>query len=162
MVFSFDCESIGLHGETFSVGWVVVHNGYELTCGHFTVPRSYVLGDQSDREWVDNNVPVFVPTHKSIVSLREDFWALLQTFKGATILTDCPWPVEANFLTACVQQDPVNRKFTGPYPLVDLNSVLVARGLPQVQDRLPNELPVHNPICDARQTARIWSKLHVM
>jgi hypothetical protein len=45
----------------------------------------------------------------------------------------------------------------GPYPLVDVASVRLAAGLDPLgaYDRTAGELPVHNPLADARQSARL-------
>ena len=69
---------------------------------------------------------------------------------------DCCWPVEANFLAQCIA-DNKQRTGDGPYPLLDVSSFLVATGSDPLKQypRLPNELPAHNPLADARQSARL-------
>jgi hypothetical protein len=64
--------------------------------------------------------------------------------------------VEANFLSACVRLNHAEREWQGPYPLHDLASVLLALGADAlaVTERLPDELPAHHPLMDARQSAR--------
>ena len=71
-------------------------------------------------------------------------------------MADCAWPVEANFLSACVKLNHKEREWQGPYPLHDLASVLLALGADAlaVTERLPDELPAHHPLMDARQSAR--------
>ena len=78
--------------------------------------------------------------------------------EGAIILSDCGWPVEANFLSACVADYPEVRAWLGPYPLVDVSAVVQRAGFDPAEatERYPSELPVHNPVCDARLSARIW------
>ena len=70
------------------------------------------------------------------------------------MVADCPWPVEAKFLNACVRE----YGMAGPYPLIDVGSVVLARGGDPTGpfDRLPNELPKHDPLADARQSARVF------
>jgi hypothetical protein len=72
---------------------------------------------------------------------------------------DCAWPVEARFLARCVNDKPREREWQGPYPLMEIASYLEAAGMDPMKeyDRLPSELPKHNPLCDARQSARMLS-----
>jgi hypothetical protein len=69
----------------------------------------------------------------------------------------CAWPVEARFLAACVDDNPMTHEWSGPYPLHDLASVLMAAGRDPLakNERLPGELPEHDPLADARQSARL-------
>jgi hypothetical protein len=68
-----------------------------------------------------------------------------------------PWPVEAHFLSECVADRPQEREWQGPYPLLDVASVRLAAGLDPLAtvDRLPSELPAHDPLADSRQSARL-------
>lgn len=77
--------------------------------------------------------------------------------KGASLFTDCGWPVEANFMSKIVSFDPENRKWNGPYPMHEIASIILAYGGDPLatNPRLPHELPAHNPLNDARQSARI-------
>lgn len=55
----FDVESIGLHGEGFAVGYVVVQeDGKMLEEGVFSCRPDKAQGSEGDREWVAQNVPV--------------------------------------------------------------------------------------------------------
>jgi hypothetical protein len=47
--------------------------------------------------------------------------------------------------------------FDGPYPLYDISTLLLSRNEDPVGifSRDETELPKHNPLCDARQSARI-------
>lgn len=158
----FDVESIGLHGEGFAVGFVIV-NGYgnEIQHGLMTCNRENASGNGVDRDWVEQNIPT-IEGGKGCEHpkwLRELFWGqwLSWKAKGALLVADCCWPVEARFLAACVDDLPEVRKWEGPYPLHDLASVLLAnRKDPTAKfPRLASELPEHNPLMDARQSARI-------
>jgi len=76
--------------------------------------------------------------------------------KGAVLAADVPWPVEARFLAQCIDDEP-GRKWDGPYPLIDIASVRLAAGLDPLAsvERLAEELPQHDPLCDARQSGRL-------
>jgi hypothetical protein len=165
----FDVESVGLHGEGFAVGWVVVDTeGGEVACGaHACDPRGRenASGDDEGRAWVLANVPHSVWglggrwDAGTAYQAREAFWEDWQAWKakGAILAADCPWPVEARFLAACVDDDPEARRWGGPYPFIDVASVRLAAGLDPLgtEERLPSELPIHDPLADARQSARL-------
>jgi hypothetical protein len=156
----FDVESIGLHGEGFAVGWVVVdHAGAEHAHGLLCCDPLYAEGHRNNLAWVQENVPSMEPTAISPYGVREDFWAqwLAWKAKGAVLVADCAWPVEARFLAECVDAARITREWEGPYPLHDLASVLLALGRDPLatNERLPDELPAHHPLNDARQSARL-------
>ena len=156
----FDVESIGLHGEGFAVGWVVIDRfGKRVNQGLYSCPPSRARGTEDDRQWVSDNIPGLPTTHDTPRTLRDGFWSAWEIAKsmGAQMVADCAWPVEARFLNDCVDDLPGFRKFDGPYPLLDLSSVLLARGLDPLGEfqRTEHELPKHNPLADAKQSARI-------
>lgn len=148
----FDVESNGLQGEGFAVGWVVVQDAEEvahgLAVGHMTV-------NTPKDAWVVQNVlpalpyPNCVDPHQ-VRTVFTSAWTEWMD-KGAWLAADVPWPVEARFLLQC------NLGKAGPYPLIDIASVRLAVGLDPLgeESRLPLELPQHNPLADARQSARL-------
>jgi hypothetical protein len=156
----FDVESIGLHGEAFAWGYVVVdETGERLDEQWAACHPGVARGDDDDRRWVSDNIPRFEAACESPTSLRGAFWLAWMQWKqrGAILVSDCGWPVEARFLAACVDDDPVRRKWDGPYPLHDLASVILARGREPLETntRLDDERPEHHPLADARQSARL-------
>lgn len=157
----FDVESIGLHGEAFAVGWVVVDaKGVELSGGIFGCPPDNAQGQLEARAWVMANCPRLPITHATPREVRDAFWAVWadhQTRARTILVADCPWPVEARFLTACVHDD-LSRCVEAPYPLLDVASVRAAVGLDPfgAETRTSAELPVHDPHKDARQSARLF------
>lgn len=161
MYMVFDCESVGLHGEAFAVGFVVIDSGgFELDSGLYSCSLHHAIGSQFGREWVTLNcLGKFDITHSNPSEVREMFWKKWQEWKsnGAMLVTDCGWPVEARFLARCVDADPIEREWLGPYPLHDVASMLLTLGKDPLAklERKNNELPEHNPLADARQSARI-------
>lgn len=168
----FDVESVGLHGEGFAVGYVVIDgDSYydELDSGLIAAPPDVALGLSRDREWVEEHVvPALAEgcgfprrnTRCTYVSgVRHEFWNAWMHWRaqGATLAADCPWPVEARFLAACVDEAREARAALGPYPLIDVASVRLATGLDPLatEGRLPTEFPAHHPLADARQSARL-------
>jgi hypothetical protein len=155
----FDVESIGLHGEGFAVAWVVITRmGERLGEGCLSCDPGLADGTDESRGWVGENVPPLYITSPTIQHLRNTFWHEWRHWagQGAVLVADCAWPVEANFLSACVRLNHSEREWQGPYPLHDLASVLLALGADAlaVTERLPDELPAHHPLMDARQSAR--------
>lgn len=156
----FDVESIGLHGEGYAVGFVVVDmDGNELESGLYAVDPESTHGTSKNRQWVRDNIPEIPITHDSKQEMRDAFWQTWRKWadKGAALVADCAWPVEARFLCACVDDDPEAREWLGPYPLLDFGSVALALGADPTAAylRKENEFPVHHPLADARQSARL-------
>lgn len=155
----FDVESIGLHGEGFAVAWVVVNReGERLDEGCIACDPADCAGTDESRLWVGEHVPALPVTSPTKQHLRNHFWHEWRSWadQGAVLVADCAWPVEANFLSACVKMNHAEREWQGPYPLHDLASVLLALGADALAltERLPDELPAHHPLMDARQSAR--------
>jgi hypothetical protein len=153
----FDVESNGLHGKAFAVGWVV-------TDGDRVISEGYEACSVKDPDpWVAKNVlpKLPSPTQTDAKAVRNAFWKAWQDAKaqGATLWADCGWPVEANFLSACVADDPGSRAWEGPYPLHEISTVFEMIGWDSTAkyDRLDDE-PEHHPTGDAKQSARLLNK----
>lgn len=156
----FDVESIGLHGECFAVGWVVIDlDGNRLDEGFVSCAPEKCAGTDKNREWVAAHVPVLEVTSPTRQHMLNTFWHIWRHWEeqGAKLVADCTWPVETNFLSACIALNHAEREWQGPYPLYDLTSVLLALGRNPVQEyeRVEDELPAHHPLHDARQSARL-------
>ncbi len=161
LYFVFDVESVGLHGEGFAVGVVVVdEEGKEVLATRLACEPAFARGDKEGALWVQENLPNLPCDYTCPRDVRDSFWSLWWDYrnKGALMVSDCGWPVEANFLRECIADDPDNRKWEGPYPLHDLCTALLLTGRDPLgnYERLPSELPMHDPLADARQSARIW------
>lgn len=161
--FVFDVESIGLHGEGFAVaGGVYLENGAAQWEFCFACDPRDAEGDVDDREWVSKNVPVFEVTHRTPDGVRDAFWGkwLKAKADGATMAAECLWPVEARFVAACVEDDPHGRKWDGPYPFHEISSIMLAAGMEPMKnyERTESEKPAHNPLGDARLSARLLAE----
>ena len=160
---TFDVESVGLHGEGFAVGWVVRdEQGQEIDSGYLACPIVVARGESvEDRQWVTENICPHLPESNCANprEVRSRFWKQWLQWKeqGYTLWADCGWPVEANFLSACVQDDWGDRCWAGPYPLMEIATVLQMAGMDPLgkYERYPDECPIHHPTCDARQSGRI-------
>jgi len=162
--FVFDVESIGLHGGAFAVaGGVYDESGKALREFCYSCPRNACTGTISDMEWVNENIPEIEVTHPNSASIRHDFWGQWNAARqgGAQMWVECGWPVEARFLSECVDDDGERIwVYPGPYPLHEIASVMIAAGMDPMAtyDRIPSELPKHNPLADARQSARLLAE----
>lgn len=161
-----DVESLGFYGKGFAYGFVVVDEaGKRLEEGIETY-SSWIKRSASDllphETWALNNVvPVLPPdTCDSLQVIRDRFWKVWMKWEqqGAYLVADCPFPVETNFLTECVKDDLIARQSDAPYPLLDVASTMYKAGMNPMESysREADELPQHNPLCDARQSARLF------
>jgi hypothetical protein len=159
MKMIFDVESNGLHGEGFAVGWVVVNEEGEV------ISQGYESCEVTNPDpWVAENVLPKLPsvtTKADNVSVRSAFWTawLDAKSKGATLWADCAFPVETNFLSKCVADNPQERQWQAPYPLHEIATVFESVGWDSTAkfDRLEDEHE-HHPTGDAKQSARLLMK----
>lgn len=164
-IFSIDCETIGLYGETFAVGVCVIDSeGKEIETLFLRADHNLAKGTPSSKKWIEENViPTLYPINcETLKELRDKFWNFYMNCKlkypGIIFMADCGVPVESSFFKDCIMDDLENRMWEGPFPLHENGTLLLLCGKnPQSTfERLPNELPAHNPLADARQSARIW------
>lgn len=168
-IFSFDVETKGLYGDGFSVGVVILSdNGSELDSLFLRADDDEANELTANRKWFKENV---VPTLGTIncLSLREfrdKFWNYYTNCKtkysNIIFVTDCGSPCESGFLRTCVMDDLENRQWSAPFPLHEVGTSLYLCGKDPTGtfERKSNELPVHNPVADARLSGRIWLECH--
>jgi hypothetical protein len=146
----FDVESVGLHGEGFAVGWVVVQRDEEREQGYASCPILRAAGNREERRWVTRNVlPRLPPPNcETTRQVRDVFWLVWERIRehGGEMMADCGWPVEANFLSACVIDEPM-RAMRGPYPLREASEIRR-----QLGREVQGEHSDHHPTEDARQS----------
>ena len=163
-----DVESMGLYGRAFSYGIVVgdtkgkiVEEIYKYSESDYELAHeeAYEFNRVNDIEWIEANIRPHVGESNSS-QLTKDFyyeWLKLKVLYPSILLfADVPVPVESNFLKEVVDcHVPATKVFDfSPYPFLDVASFRRAHNLPDYFDRLPNELPVHHPLMDARQSYR--------
>lgn len=92
-------------------------------------------------------------THEHRKDMLNEFWQewVKQSSEGAALVADCCWPVETNFLSDCVRRHLSERKWQGPYPLIDLASLVFAHNLNWIATGF--DLHEHHPLRDARISA---------
>lgn len=167
-----DVESIGLYGKAFAYGFVVCDEGGKIlqeSEAHCDLP--YLIELPNDFKWVKENVTTGGYKCLSPRNLRERFWkeyqgvhklALREQSGAVEIWADCCFPVETNFFADCIRDELGKRKWQGPYPLFDIAPLLkykLGKDPTQTFERKENELPAHNALNDARQSARLFYEL---
>lgn len=158
--FVMDVESIGLHGEGYAVGFVVLDaDGNRLDSGCFACPPYAARGSADGFKWITENAPELKTSHDSPWQVRAAFWKKWMEHKipGTVMVADCGWPVEARFLIQCVEDKPMEREWSGPYPFHELATLMIAMGQDpmETRDRIAGENPKHDPLADAVQSARL-------
>lgn len=146
-IFVFDVESISLHGEGFAVGAIVSDkNGIILE----KFELLSLEGKEKAGDWVKENVIphlLEMPTCKTSLELRTAFYDFYMKHRDTSeIWSDCNFPVETNFLSAIVNDDPNQRQWNMPYPLKDI-STIVDVNIDRNKD-FPN-LRKHHPLDDS-------------
>ncbi|MBR5597144.1 MAG: hypothetical protein IKW30_07035 [Lachnospiraceae bacterium] len=157
-----DAETDGLYGQVLSIGAVVVEeNGRE--CSSF-YQKQKIDPDAIQEEWVKENV---IPLLGDCVEceteeeLLEAFWAFYMENHQCDVIADVPYPVEASLFYKCVLRDEKNRRFLAPFPLLDLSSMLYAKGMDPLisrQELMGKHVQQHNGLVDARMSAEIYFK----
>lgn len=169
-----DVESVGFTGEAFAFAVVVSNSkGKILDEKCFFTEHKHCLGKNEDRRWIEVNCypgivesynteginpnGVFAEKVSDSATLKKAFEQIYEKYHhGFTIVADCPFPVETNFLASCNFD-----KTSIPYPVLDLSSILFAQGFNPIGSykRMDIELPYHHPLADVRQTHRLFFHL---
>lgn len=125
-VISLDAEANGLGGQVFCVSGTVSSATEEIDRVTFRCP---IVGDVD--EWVRNNV---LPAIDTVPISAVDYPDLLRQFRawherwawlGLNTVAHVVWPVEARLL---LDMYPGEEVWSGPYPLIDVASMLYQQG----------------------------------
>jgi hypothetical protein len=167
IIFSFDVETIGLYGGVFALGACVINeDGVELESLFLKTNHRYVSGTNLNFNFVALKILPSILTKDdncmSELEIRTKFWNFYIQCKikypDMIVVVDCGYPCEAGFLRACVNDNISEREFLAPFPLHELGTLILSKGEDpkEERERAQNETPAHNPLCDARQSARLW------
>lgn len=118
--------------------------------------------DREDLNWLEKNVfpTLSKPDCDGFFDLLEKFGEILLGFSRKygviDLAADWSYPVETTFLNEVCYHIRWDNPSKSPF-LLDIGSVMLGAGMDprNSYDRLENELPVHNPLNDARQSARL-------
>lgn len=164
-LFFVDAETDGLYGAFLSIAVIVTdYEGNEL--------ERYYWGIDPERlevksEWVKKNVLPIMGTYKICQDedeLLENFWQVWEKYKrDAYAIADVGFPVETALFRQCVLRDIEKRQMDGPFPLIDLSNILLAKGINPLIDRMElaekKEKPMHNALTDVEISIGIWRKI---
>ena len=163
-----DVETDGLYGAFLTVAMIATDGkGNELERAYYGIKREIM---QVTEPWVQENV---IPklgdyeecnTETELLQKAWDFWMKYQ--KEAYAVCDVGFPVEAGFLRACVALNEKEAMWKAPFPLVDLSSLLLAKGYDPLVERkeLVPEFEKdkeHSALYDVEVTVKVWKKLMV-
>jgi hypothetical protein len=167
MLISIDAESNGLSGQAFAVAMARSTVSGESDHAVFRCP----IGEVTVNDWVAKNV---MPAIKDVeVNCPGGYPEMLARIDAqiaewggrvVPLIAHVAWPVEARLLLDVYNGESV---WNGPYPLIDVASVLLARGfnplsvdgyLAEHGIPLPDGSP-HHPLYDARAAERCYRHL---
>ncbi len=129
-ILSFDLETNNLHGTPFAIGAVVI-DGHGKVHDTFTA-RCPIIGEVDP--WVQANVLPAIKdmpeTHGSYADIREAFWRWYVSAEQSSdyVLVSNGYPVEYRFLIDCQEANLDERYWQHPFPILDLTSILIAKG----------------------------------
>lgn len=154
-VFVFDVESTSLYGSGFAVGVIVIDRK-----GNFIDKFELMSteGMKMANKWVSENVLPHIhdmPRCESLRELRDRFFQFYMKYReSADIWSDCNFPVETNFLSDVVRDDPDNREFLMPYPLLDISTIIgIDIDRSKEAGLCIDNLRKHHPYDDAKASA---------
>ncbi len=161
-----DVESDGLYGAFLTVAFIVTNwDGQELARAYYGIKRENM---QVTVPWVKDNVIPKLGEYEAVTDEKEllkrawNFW--LEYREEAYMVCEVGYPVEARFLRACVALDEATNMWLAPFPLIDLESILLAKGYEPLTERsriLSNykEEAVHNALYDVEAEVQLWKEL---
>lgn len=171
-IFSFDAETNGLWGQAFAISAAVYEDGKLVA--DFT---AYLGADGVTDEWVRGNVLPnlgdLVQTHSSYDEMLAAFAEFYKANKAdADIIVHMGVPVESRVLSDMHSGGHIG-DWDGPFPLIDVASVLKARGEDPASVDSYNEkhrlmsgrseaegLATHHPLYDSVAAAVVY--MHLM
>ena len=163
--FVFSAKSVREYSDAFAVGYVVLRDdGTQYEEGLFASNPSDAPaynGRNTPLDWrmQRDGIPVMPYNCNDPAEVRERCWKVLARWVnfGAAICTESAFPVATNLLAKCCRERQ-DRQDDAPRPLHEIASLALPATLgrePLAQwDRLPNEKPEGNPLCEARHIAR--------
>lgn len=160
-----DVESDGLYGSFLTVALIVTDSkGNEIERAYYGIKRENM---HVTEVWVEENVIPKLGVYEECENeseLLEKAWSLWQKYReNAYVVCDVGFPVEARFWEKCTRLDLEKNTFKAPFPLVDISSMLLAKGIDPLMDRTKilgiEEDMVHNAMFDVEMSVRIWNLL---
>ena len=161
-----DAETDGLYGNFLTVAILVLdENMQEKERKYAGIKKENLV--VTDLWTKENVLPVLAGYEECETEkeLLEKIWGIwIKYAKDAYAIADVCYPVECRLFEKCVKLNEHERKFQAPYPLIDLSSLLLAKGIDPLKERkemvdylLDGEQ--HNAMYDVETMVEIWKKL---
>lgn len=165
-LFLVDAECDGLYGDFITVaGLIMDANGNETDRFYYGIQKENL---HVKNEWVKENVLPKLGNYTPFPNEREmleAFWKKWITYhEDAYAAGDVIYPVECRLFQKCVEINEAERSILAPYPLLDLASILYAKQIDPICERIKlsdctqNEMQ-HNALFDIEMTVKIWKSL---
>lgn len=163
--FILDAETDGLYGALLTLAVLVTdEDGQVAETFYGGIPEAIA---QVKDPWVIENVLPIIGDIETIASeslLLEKAWQMWERFGGeARCYVDVPHPIESRLLGQMVMAQPAERALKGPFPLIDLASLLLGAGLDPLvnRQRLVGEVegPLHNALYDVYLSNKVLTYL---
>jgi hypothetical protein len=164
-LFSLDVETDDLYGETFAFGVSI----WDLKTKQIV---SYLGGfaelEEVASPWCRGNIiPLISKKHRDEFvkfqtrkEMRDAFWRFYMQYREKAIILADFQHLENAFFRQCVREDLKEREWLGPYPMMDLGTMLAVANLDPDIDRFIytgfNNLVKHNPIHDAHVAGKTY------
>lgn len=165
-LFFIDAETDGLYGRFISAAVIITDSKCNELERHYWGIN--VNSEDIESNWVKDNVlPVMGNDYEQCGNedeLIENVWNLWNKYgQDAYVVADVAFPVEARLFEKCILADREAREYNGPFPLVDVSSLLIARGIEPLTDRktysgLDNKKQ-HRAIEDVEMMVAMWKKI---
>jgi hypothetical protein len=164
-VISIDAEANGLAGRAFCVGLTLSDSTREQLHAVYRCP----IGEPIDPWVVENVLPAIADVRENVSGYPKLLAEVRETIerwggKAVPLIAHVAWPVEARLLLDAYSGE---RVWDGPFPLIDVASVLLATGhdpltvdgyLRDHSIPAPEGSP-HHPLYDARAAERCFRHL---
>lgn len=163
-----DAETDGLYGSFLTVAFIATDiKGNELERAYYGIRKEKMIVKEP---WVIKNVlPILgeyepCEDEKELLTKSWAFWLKYQ--EDAYAVCDVGYPVEMRFFKACVEQNITDYAMKAPFPLLDISSMLYAKGYNPLIDRsqfVPEFCrdKVHNSLYDVEVSVQIWRQLKI-
>ena len=164
-----DAETDGLYGSFLTVGVVVTDAlGNIIQKAYYGIKKENMVINDA---WTKENVFPILSDYEACEDedeLLDKVWAIWMKYREeAYAVADVMYPVESRLFMKCVMKNETERKYQGPFPMLDLSSMLMAAGYDPLADRTQflkndkDEKQIHNALFDAEMIMEIWFKLNL-
>ena len=168
-LMSIDIETNGLLGKPFII-CAIVRDGDRYTYHDETFLGRCPIDNPVDEFVRDNVLPACLDipeNYSSLDDLLSAFTVFYKNHNKLRVISHIPFPVETNFFSL-LQSKKLIGEFEGPYPLIDVGSMMLARhedptSLDKFMEKHKIEFPEgqdHDPFYDATCALRVYEFIY--